>query len=84
MKHLIHSTDSKHIEFYDGQIKIIKSLFNNTNINARTDLTKFGVHFKYKMCKSVWYTEFSKEERKKRADILTSLGNVETKNKKKS
>lgn len=82
MKHLIHSKDGKHLLFYDNQISLIKSLFHNHEVNPHTDLLKYGVHFKYKQCIRVWHKTFSKEERKGRADMLTKLGNIRTKNKK--
>lgn len=83
IKHLIHIKDDKHIAFKEQQISIIKNLFYNYDVNRNTDLTKFGVYFKYKQCLRIWEKYFTKEERKKRADILSSLGNIRTKNKNK-
>lgn len=81
--HLGHPNDDKHKTFYENQMTIIRNLFYDYNVNGYTNLRDHGLYFTYKRCIRLWHEEFSKEERKKRADKLTSLGNIKTKNRKK-
>lgn len=81
--HLGHHGDDKHKIFYENQMSIIRTLFYDSNVNPSTNLKDYGLYFTYKRCKRLWYDEFTREDRKKRADKLASLGNIKTKNRKK-
>lgn len=69
--HLFSYKDLNHQEFLNNQINLIKDLFNNLEFTKHKNLLEdFGIYLSYDKCLEIWRENFSKEERRNRANKL--------------